>query len=177
MSDDDLIKTPKPGLQPGLANLQHNRALARNSKIMAYVKNWLHCVWGTKSRIPFLKGGIKKAVLDHIKENAKSKSIYIDIIDGHTQHLHCLISLHPDHALSNVIRLLKGESSFWINKNHITKCRFSWAAEYYAVSVSESHVSRVRNYIKNQEEHHRKKTWDEEVEEYIRKYGFERFPG
>ena len=49
--------------------------------------------------------------------------------------------------------------------------------EYYAVSVSESHVNRVRNYIKNQEEHHRKKTWQEEADEYIRKYGFERFPG
>jgi putative transposase len=144
---------------------------------MPYVKNWLHCVWGTKSRVPFLTDGIKKTVLDHIRENAKSKGIYIDIIDGHTQHLHCLISLHPDYALSNIIRLIKGESSFWINKKHITKNRFKWAAEYYAVSVSESHVSRVRNYIKNQEEHHRKKTWDDEVEEYIRKYGFDRFPG
>jgi putative transposase len=117
---------------------------------MPYVKNWLHCVWGTKSRVPFLTDGIKKTVLDHIRENAESKGIYIDIIDGHTQHLHCLISLHPDHSLSKVIRLLKGESSFWINKNHITKNRLKWAAEYYDVSVSETHVSRVRNYIKNQ---------------------------
>jgi putative transposase len=144
---------------------------------MAYVKNWLHCVWGTKSRIPFLKDGIKKVVLDHIKENAKNKGIYIDIINGHTQHLHCLISLHPDQSLSNVIRLLKGESSFWINRNHLIRNRFSWAVEYFAVSVSESHVGRVRNYIKNQEEHHRKKTWEEESEEFMEKYGFERFPG
>jgi REP element-mobilizing transposase RayT len=144
---------------------------------MAYVKNWLHCVWGTKSRVPFLQGAIKKDVLGHIKENAKEKGIYIDIIDGHTQHLHCLISLHPDQALSNVIRLLKGESSHWINKNHITKAKFSWAVEYYAVSVSESHVPGVRNYIKRQEEHHKETSWEKESDDFIVKYGFDRFPG
>jgi putative transposase len=136
---------------------------------MAYVKNWLHCVWGTKSRIPFLTKDIKTDVLDHIKANAKSKGIYIDIINGHTEHIHCLISLNPDQTLSGVIQLIKGESSFWINKNKLTKSRFRWAVEYYAVSISESHVPRVRNYIKNQEEHHRKKTWDEEYNEYILK--------
>jgi putative transposase len=146
-------------------------------EMMAYVKNWLHCVWGTKSRIPFLLGEIKKDVLDHIRENAKQKGIYLDIIDGHTQHLHCLISLHPDQALSDVIRLLKGESSHWINKSHITKKKFSWAVEYYAVSVSESHVPRVRNYIRHQEEHHRKTSWEKESDDYIVKYGFDRFPG
>ena len=78
-----------------------------------------------------------------------------------------MISLHPDQALSDVIRLIKGESSFWINKNHITKHKFSWAVEYFAVSVSESHVSGVKSYIRNQEEHHRKKTWGEEYNEYI----------
>ena len=144
---------------------------------MAYVKNWLHCVWGTKSRVPFLNKEIKKELLDHINDNAKLKGIHIDIIDGHSQHLHCLISLHPDQALSKVIQLIKGESSFWINRNHITKYKFSWAVEYYAVSVSESHVPRVRSYIRNQEEHHKKKTWEMESEEYMVKYGFYRFPG
>ena len=144
---------------------------------MAYVKNWLHCVWGTKSRIQFLKDKTKKIVLEHIKSNAKQKGIHIDIINGHSEHLHCLISLHPDQSLSNVIRLLKGESSYWINQNHITKNRFSWAVEYYAVSISESHLNYVRSYIRNQEEHHRKKTWEEESDEFIENYGFERFPG
>jgi putative transposase len=144
---------------------------------MAYVKNWLHCVWGTKSRVPFLPGSIKKDVLDHIRVNAKQKGIYIDIINGHTEHLHCLILLHPDQALSDVIRLLKGESSHWINKNRITKNKFSWAVEYYAVSVSDSHVPVVRKYIRNQEEHHRKKTWEKEYEEYMIRYGFERIKG
>ena len=144
---------------------------------MAYVKNWLHCVWGTKNRTPYLSGGIKNKVTDHIKVNAKEKGIYIDIINGYNEHIHCLISLNPDIALSKVIQLIKGESSYWINKKNITGSKFCWAVEYYAVSVSESHIHRVRNYIKNQEEHHRRKSWQEEYEEFIEKYGFERFPG
>jgi REP element-mobilizing transposase RayT len=75
------------------------------------------------------------------------------------------------------MQLIKGESSFWINKNHIVKNKFSWAVEYYAVSVSESHVPRIRNYIRNQESHHRKITWEAETDEFMTKYGFERFPG
>ena len=140
---------------------------------MAYVKNWLHCVWGTKSRIPFLKNEIKKEVLDHIKENAKLKGIWIDIINGYSEHLHCLISLHPDQSLSDVMRLIKGESSFWINKNHITKHKFSWSVEYFAISVSDSHVPRVRSYIRNQEEHHRTKIFKEEYLKMLKDNGIE----
>jgi REP element-mobilizing transposase RayT len=139
---------------------------------MSYVKNWLHCVWGTKNRLPFLSGEIKNDVLDHIKTNAHDKGIYINILNGHSEHLHCLISLNPDQSLSKVMQLIKGESSFWINKNRLTKYKFEWAVEYFAVSVSDSQVSNVRKYIINQEEHHRKKTWDEEYSEFLTKYGF-----
>jgi putative transposase len=144
---------------------------------MAYVKIWLHCVWGTKSRINFLKDGIKGSVINHIKAHAKEKGVYIDIIDGHSDHLHCLISLNADQMLANVMQLIKGESSFWINKSHLIKSRFSWAKEYYAVSISDSHVPRVRNYIRNQERHHRRKTWETESDEFITRYGFERVEG
>ena len=144
---------------------------------MSYVKNWLHCVWGTKSKMPFLTKEIKQTILDHIKENASDKGIYIDILNGHSQHLHCLLSLSPDHSLSKVMQLIKGESSFWINRNRITKYKFEWAVDYFAVSVSESHVPKVREYIGNQEEHHRKKTWEEECNQFLTEYGFTRIQG
>lgn len=75
------------------------------------------------------------------------------------------------------MQLIKGESSFWINKNQLTKEKFEWQDEYFAVSVSESQLYRVRNYIKNQEQHHRKKTFQEEYDEFIAKYGFQKFQG
>ncbi len=139
---------------------------------MSYVKNWLHCVWGTKNRTPFLIEEIKFLILEHIKANAKEKDIYIDTLNGLSDHLHCLISLNPDIALSMAIQLIKGESSFWINRSRLTKSKFEWAVEYFAVSVSESHLPGVRNYIRTQEEHHRKKTWEEEYNEFLTEYGF-----
>ncbi|MCX6303123.1 MAG: transposase, partial [Bacteroidia bacterium] len=58
------------------------------------------------------------------------KGIYIDIINGHHEHIHCLISLDPEMSLSKVIQLIKGESSFWINRNKLTKFRFELDDEY-----------------------------------------------
>lgn len=114
-------------------------------------------------------------LIDHIKINAKEKGIYIDILNGHREHVHCIISLNADQTLAKVIQLIKGESSFWINKNNLTRYRFGWAVEYYGVSVSDSQIHKVRKYIENQEEHHKTKTWEEECNEMIVEYGFNRF--
>jgi putative transposase len=144
---------------------------------MPYVKNWLHCVWGTKDRFPFLSGEMKYEVIKHIRTNTKTKNIYIDFLNGHSEHIHCLLSLNPDQSLSKVMQMIKGEASFWINKNGLTKRKFEWAEEYFAVSVSESHLPKVREYIKNQEEHHRVKKWEEEYKELLEQYGFDVFQG
>jgi putative transposase len=139
---------------------------------MSYVKIWLHCVWGTKNRLPLLREEIRKDVHDHIKANSIDKGIYLDSINGHSDHIHCLISLNADQTLAHVVQLMKGESSFWINKNKLTESKFEWAVDYFAVSLSESHLPRVRNYIRTQEEHHRKMTWEEEYTKFLKEYGF-----
>jgi REP element-mobilizing transposase RayT len=143
---------------------------------MAFTKIWVHCVWGTKKRIPFLTQK-KWEILNHIKENAGQKDIYIDSINGGIDHVHCLISLKADQTIAKVIQIIKGESSFWINKNKLTETKFEWADEYFAISVSESQLKVVREYIRNQEEHHKKKMFNDEYEEFIRKYKFEKIKG
>jgi REP element-mobilizing transposase RayT len=75
------------------------------------------------------------------------------------------------------MRLIKGESSVWMNRSKLMKTRFEWQDDYFVTSVSNSHVDRVRRYIKNQDEHHRKLTWDEEVDLFLKRYGFERMKG
>jgi putative transposase len=95
------------------------------------------------------------------------KDIYIDHANGHENHLHCLVSLNADQCISKVMQLIKGESSFWINKNKIAHDEFECADEYYAVSISESQIAKVRKYIKNQEDHHKHKTWEMECEEFM----------
>ena len=144
---------------------------------MAYVRIWIHCVWGTKRRIPFLNTSNKRVILEHIIANAKEKGIHIDFINGHREHIHCILSLNADQTLSKSIQLMKGESSFWINKNQLCTGKFEWADEYFAVSVSESQINSVRDYVKNQEKHHSKKSWNEEYEEFISKYGFQKVKG
>jgi putative transposase len=144
---------------------------------MSYIRIWLHCVWGTKSRNPFLTAHNKNSIIEHIRENVTKKDIYIDFINGCKEHIHCIISLNADQNIAKVMQLIKGESSFWINKNNITPTHFDWADEYFAVSISESHVNSVREYIKNQEEHHRRKTWEEECNEFMEKYGFAKLKG
>ena len=118
---------------------------------------------------------VRQNVLAHIRQNAENKGIYIDFINGHLEHIHCLISMGSGQNIDKILMLLKGESSYWINKNNFFKMKFEWQEEYFAVSVSESSVNRVRDYIKNQEEHHKRKSFQEEYDEFKRKYGFEKF--
>ena len=79
-----------------------------------------------------------------------------------------------DQTKQKTVQLIKGESSFWINKNKLTQAKFEWQDEYFAVSVSESQLNKVREYIKNQEDHHRKKTYLEEYDVLIVKFGFQK---
>lgn len=139
---------------------------------MPFVKIWVHIVFGTKNREPFLVKETREKVITHILENAKSKGIFIVCINGSFDHLHILLSLGSEENIAKVVNLIKGEVSYWINKNKITKTKFEWADEYFAVSVSESQVDVLRKYIRNQEEHHRKKSFTEEYDEFMKKYGF-----
>ena len=134
---------------------------------MSYVRIWIHAVWGTKARFFYFVGSVKNKVFDHIRENAKEKGIYLSEINGHYEHVHCLISLTAEQSMAKVMQLLKGESSYWINRKEIVAKEFEWADEYFAVSLSESQVERVRQYIRKQEVHHRKKSWGEEVDEFL----------
>lgn len=140
---------------------------------MPHISVYIHFVWRTKDGFPFLDSpALRQKVWLHIKENAASKGIFVDYVSGHSDHCHCLISLAHDQTISKIMQLIKGESSHWINKNNLCKSKFDWQDEYYAVSVSESILSRVRQYIMNQEEHHKKFTFNDEVDEFVAKYGF-----
>lgn len=140
---------------------------------MPFVKVYIHFVWSTKNRIPFLNSPeLRLKVWRHIYENARLKGIFIDTVNGYSDHCHCLVSLGTEQNIKTVMQLVKGESSYWINKNELTKEKFEWQDEYYAISVSASIVDKVRHYIHNQEEHHTRKTFQQEYDELIKKINF-----
>ena len=142
---------------------------------MPWIKVWLHFVWCTKDRFPYLQNGIRTWVFEHIRENAVAKKIHIDFLNGFVEHVHCLISLGSDQTLEKLMQLIKGESSFWINKNQLTKKKFGWQDEYFVASVSESNLASVRRYIARQEEHHSKVSFDREFDDMLLRAGFQRF--
>ena len=137
---------------------------------MPYIKIWIHLIWSTKNRERIITKELKPKLLEHIKENSKKKDIYLDFINCEPEHVHTTISLGSEQSISKVAQLLKGESSNWVNKNKLVHGYFEWQDEYIAVSVSESMINKVRDYIKNQEEHHRKKTFQEEFRSFLAKY-------
>ena len=144
---------------------------------MSYAKIWLHCVWSTKNRDQIISQSFRPELLKHFRENAKEKNIVLDYINAHENHVHALINLGKQQNLATIMQYLKGESSFWINNKKILPYHFSWQNDYFAVSVGHSQVERIRNYIKNQDEHHLRMSWEEEVELFMKKYGFEQIKG
>jgi len=140
---------------------------------MSFIKVYVHYIWSTKNRTPLLNDNIRADVFKHIRENAREKKIFIDFINGYNNHVHCLISLNDDLSIGKIAQLIKGESSYWINKKSLTADRFEWQDEYLAVGVGDDKLQIVRDYISNQEEHHKKFTFQQEYDKFIERYGID----
>ena len=141
---------------------------------MPHTKVVIHYIWATKNKNPIISSTLKPLLIEHIKENARAKGIYIDTINCVKDHIHLLLSLGIEQTISNLARLIKGESSYWVNKQKILENKFEWQDDYIALSVSESAIDVVRHYIKNQEEHHRKISFDEEYNQFLRIFGMQK---
>ena len=137
---------------------------------MSFVRVWIHLVFFTKNREPYLTKEIRYSLIEHIKSNAKKKDVFLRTVNGWAEHIHCLISLGKNQEIAKVAMLLKGESAHWLNQQLYFKGKFYWQDDYFAVSVSESMVEAVEDYIKKQEEHHASKPFSEELEFFARKY-------
>ena len=89
---------------------------------MPFLEVYIHLVWSTKNRAPLLETKeIRQKVWQHMRENAEEKGIFIDFINGYSDHCHCLISLGVDQNIQRVVQLIKGEASHWINKRQTDK--------------------------------------------------------
>lgn len=140
---------------------------------MSHTRILLHVIWATKHRNPSISKELKPILLNHIKDNSVKKGIFIEAMNCVEDHIHLLISLSADQAISKVVMLIKGESSFWVNRQKLTAVKFEWQDDYFAVSVSEPVAEKVKNYIANQEEHHKKMNFIEEYNQFINAYKFE----
>jgi len=135
-------------------------------------KVYIHYVWSTKYRERLLIGEARERVREHILTYTAQNSISLETLNVQPEHVHLLMLLGRDQKIEDIAKLLKGESSHWINQNNIIKPKFSWQTGYAAFSVSYQNIGAVRRYIEGQDEHHRRKSFEEEFEEMLRKSGY-----
>ncbi len=132
---------------------------------------YVHLIRGAKKHIPLLDSETSRIKVNNfIRDYAGEKSIPIKALYINPEHVHLLIVLPTNQTIENIVKLIKGSSSHWINHNDIVRSKFSWAVGYAAFTVSKSNLGKVKRYIKNQKEHHRKITFSDEYEKFMQEY-------
>ena len=137
-------------------------------------QNYIHLTFGTKGRFPFIRQEWESKLHSYIAGILKNYESPALIINSASDHIHILFRLSKNYALAKVVEWVKKDSSKWIKTNTSTS-KFSWQAGYGAFSVSSSKVEAVKNYILKQKDHHKKISYQEEVEEFFKKYGISEY--
>ncbi len=130
----------------------------------------LHVVFSTKFRFKCIFENWSDELYGYIGGTIKEHSANLLAAGGIEDHVHLLMKISPKFAISTTIQLLKANSSRWINERRLVNAKFSWQRGYSAFSVSESKAATVRNYIKNQREHHQRQTFEDEYLEFLRRH-------
>ncbi len=126
---------------------------------------WVHVICNTKDKAPFIKEEFEPGLFRFMTKQLVDLGCYVEEINGVPDHVHILFRLSPTKSISEVMKQLKGSSSFWINDKKLTEQRFSWKPGYSSFSVSEFYVEKIKNYIRKQKEHHgiKRQTTEEEI--------------
>ncbi len=139
----------------------------------SFIKIWIHAIWATKERYPLIETDVERSVFNNMRQQFTDIGCPVRIINGMSDHVHCLFLLNAQKSISEVIKQVKGSTSHWANEQKIILEKFTWQTGYAAYSVSESQLEKVYQYILNQKEHHKKKNFIQEYDEFIKLHGFE----
>ena len=139
----------------------------------SYNKIWLHLIWGTKGHQKIISPEVRPKTSQKLFKIAQDKNIFLKSCHVHSNHVHTLIDLPTNYSIEQVAKYFKGISSNCLKKEGLLNNSFSWCKGYGVFSVSESVVKNVIQYIKNQDEHHRIKTFREEVQEFLNAYNLD----
>ncbi len=135
---------------------------------MVQVFLYVHIIWSTRNRESVLTRPVRIVLFSHIKKLAEEKGIHLLEVNGAEDHVHLLLQLHPAQNLSQVMRLLRSESSEWTNTTQLIKAGFDWSDEIIAYSVSPGSLAQVTSFIERQEEYHLTKTFQTEIEVFLK---------
>jgi putative transposase len=137
----------------------------------SYSRCWVHLIWGTLNQERVLNKKAAAGLSQYLLEYADEQGMYMKINFVNPDHVHALIDVPTGLSIEKVVQLLKGSSSHWVNSNELVTGKFAWGRGYGAFSVSHSNVDLVARHIADQEEHHRVRTYAEELKEFINRHG------
>ena len=130
-----------------------------------------HLVFSTKNRAPLVDDEIRDSLYQYIGGIIRGEGGILLEIGGMPDHIHLLVKMKTDTAVSSMVQKIKGKSSKWLNDVPGHSHRFEWQAGYGIFSVSASLVERVQRYIRSQEEHHRRVSFREELITLLKRNG------
>ena len=132
----------------------------------AYSRNYVHIIFGTKDSRPWIRDPNRMHA--YIVGIAKEYAVDVKSIGGTQDHVHLLLALPPALSIANIVRVIKSNSSKWMNdEGHL----FAWQRGYAVFSISVSNLAAVENYISRQEHHHRKRSFADEFREFLTRHG------
>ncbi|HEX3933133.1 MAG TPA: transposase [Puia sp.] len=125
---------------------------------------YAHVIWSVRGREALLSKAVRRVLFAQMPKESAEKGIKIVAIDGIDDHVHCLLQLMPSQNLSQVLKSIRASSMAWLNDTRLLPVEFVWEEDYYAYSVSPSGVKQVIDFIGKQEEYHKTKTLNDELE-------------
>ncbi len=137
----------------------------------SHTKIWVHLIWTTKKRERLLFKENGQILYKFLLKKAIELNVPFERLNIQPEHIHGLIDLPANVCVADFMKSMKGSSSKYINDINIFNTHFSWQRGYGAYSVSGSKINIVKNYIENQFEHHKRKTFLEEYEDWKKEYG------
>jgi putative transposase len=140
---------------------------------MSYEGSYWHCVFGTKERRRLLTPSLRESLWPFLGGIARHSGMKALMVGGVEDHIHLLLSLPATMPIAKAMQLLKGGSSKWIHETFPEQRLFAWQEKYGAFSVSVSQLDTVTNYIRNQPEHHRTRSFQEEFLELLKRHRIE----
>jgi putative transposase len=135
-----------------------------------YTQIHIQLVFAVKHRTGLIEKTWKDDLYKYITGIIQGNNHKLLIINGMSDHIHVLIGFRPTQSLSELVQMVKRDSSKWINEQGFVKGRFEWQEGYGAFSYSQSHLSNIIKYIENQEKHHEKRTFLEEYRGFLEKF-------
>ncbi len=132
-----------------------------------YTQIHLHLIFAVQNRRSLIQNSWEGRLYEYITGIVQQHNHKMIIINGMPDHLHIVIGMRPTQSLSDLMQDIKGSSSKWINDNRLVAGKFQWQESYGAFSYGKSQLPKLIEYVKNQKEHHKKKTFVEEYKEFL----------